>query len=76
MRTSGLIRPWKFRLPDSTDTTVRSLAAHRVLHLGDQRSGGADAGHAAVTGEVEAELLQVGGEAGGVEIVGDHAGAG
>ena len=44
--------------------------------FGVERAGVADAGGAAVTDDVEAELLQVRGEAGLLVVVGDHLGAG
>ena len=43
----------------------------RRRHVGVHRPRVADAGGAAVADEVEAELVEVGGQAGGVEVVGD-----
>ncbi|CRR97126.1 hypothetical protein PAERUG_P5_London_26_VIM_2_01_09_03357 [Pseudomonas aeruginosa] len=40
-----------------------------------QRAGVADAGGAAVADQVEAEFVEVAGQAGGLEVVGDHLGA-
>ena len=68
---SGLIRPSKLRLPDSTETTARSFSLTAADDLGDQRAGVADAGGAAVADQVEAELVEVRREAGLLVVVGD-----
>ena len=73
---SAWIRPSKLRLPDSTEHTVRSCPVTAALDLRDQRAGVSDAGGAAVTDQVEAELLEVRGEPGPVVVVGDDAGPG
>ena len=58
------MRPSKLRLPDSTDTAARSCALHGRRDLARQRPGVADARRAAVADEVEAERLEVVGQAG------------
>ena len=65
------MRPSKLRLPESTATTARSLLGDRGGDLLRQRPAVADAGRAAVADEVEAELVEVLGQPGAVEVLGD-----
>ena len=65
------MRPSKLRLPESTAVTARSFSLHGRRDLLDQRAGVADAGGAAVADRVEAEVLEVLGEAGLLVVVGD-----
>ena len=73
---SGLMRPSKLRLPDSTDDDGEIALVDGVADLGDQGSGVADAGGAAVADEVEPELVEVRREAGLLEVVGHDLRAG
>ena len=71
-RTSGLMRPSKLRLPDSTDDDDQVVVADRRRDLVGQRTAVADAGRAAVADQVEAELVEVLGQPGPVEVLGHH----
>ena len=76
MRTSGLMRPSKLRLPDSTDTSASPCSSAAAAIGRRQRARVADAGGAAEADDVEAELGQVGQQPGPVEVVDDHLRAG
>ena len=61
---------------------TRQHRSHREVGAADgffdrfiQRAGVADAGCAAIADQVEPQLVQIGGEPGGLEVVGDHLGA-
>ena len=69
----GWMRASKLRLPDSTAAQTRSLLDDRVVDLGREVAGVADARRAAVGGDGEAELLEIGQEPGLGQVVGDHA---
>ena len=71
-RTSGWMRPSKLRLPDSTAPTTRSFSSIAAVISSAQRARVADAGGAAVADQVEAERLQVRGQAGALQVVGHH----
>ena len=58
MRTSGLMRPSKLRLPESTDT-AQAVLVGRPRDRRRQRARVADAGGAAEPDEVEAQLREV-----------------
>jgi hypothetical protein len=72
----GLMRPSKLRLPESTEHDREVLGGDRLGDLLGQRSRVPDAGRAAVADEVEAELLEVGDQAGALVVLHDHLGAG
>ncbi len=69
-------RASKLRLPESTAAATRSFFDDGLLDRRGQRAGVADAGGAAVADQVEAELVQVGLQAGLVQIIGHDARAG
>ena len=56
---SWLIRPSKFRFPDNTDATTRSLLVHLPRPTSGQRPRVPDARRAPVTHHVEPQLVQV-----------------
>ena len=65
------MRPSKLRLPDSTERDREVALVDRRGDLVRQRAGVADARRAAVADEVEAERLEVLGEAGALVVLGD-----
>ena len=73
----GWMRASKLRLPDSTAAQTRSFCTIASFdRSGEQVAGVADAGRAAVGRDVEAELFEVGQQAGLRQVLGDHARAG
>ena len=83
-RRGGKVRGPDLRMDTTFEVAVaRQDGDHRKIPVGDcrrhlvgQGSRVADAGCAAVADEVEPELLEVGHQPGGVEVVGDHPGPG
>ena len=74
--TSGLTRPSKLRLPEST-AAATSLPSLTAFDTGArQRAAVADAGGAAVADHVEAERLEVGQQARLAQVLGHHLRAG
>ena len=67
------MRASKLRLPESTAAQTRSLLGDRLVELGREVAGVADAGRAAVGGDAEAELLEVGQQARLRQVLGDDA---
>ena len=69
-RTSELMRPSKFRFPESTEATTSSFSSMASENFRRQRSGVSDAGGASIADEMKFQFLEIRGQPGLAQIVG------